>query len=150
KPATIAFPHADSPVALLAWIYEKVIAWSNNYPWTEDEILTWVSIYYFSTAGPEASSYHYYKTLHGSIITVPVVQSYIDVPLGLADFSVDIGNAPESWWGTLGVSGGFSKSYDKGGHFAVWERPQDITDGLCEMFGKGGGAEGVVDGRSGY
>jgi hypothetical protein len=44
----------------------------------------------------------------------------------------------------------FSKTYEKGGHFAAWERPQDLADGLCEMFGKGGGAEGVVSGRNGY
>lgn len=148
KPATIAAAHRD-PVALLTWIYEKLVAWSDEYAWTDDEVLTWVSLYYFSEAGPEASSYHYYEGMHGSEITVPVVQSYIDVPLGLADFPVEISNAPKAWWGTLGPVV-FSKSYDKGGHFAGWERPQDVADGLCEMFGKGGGAYGVVEGRNGY
>jgi hypothetical protein len=81
---------------------EKLISWSDKYQWSEDEVLTWVSLYYFSDAGPEASSYHYYEAIHGSIITVPVVQNYINVPLGLADFPVEISNAPKSWWGTLG------------------------------------------------
>lgn len=82
------------------------------------------------------------------MITVPVVQSYIDVPLGLADFPVEISNAPKACWGTLGpvVS---SKTYEKGGHFAGWERLKDVADGLCEMFGKGGGAY-VVAGKGGY
>ena len=44
----------------------------------------------------------------------------------------------------------FSKRYEKGGHFACWERPQDAAGGLCEMFGKGGGVHGVVAGRDGY
>jgi len=44
----------------------------------------------------------------------------------------------------------FSKSYDKGGHFGGWERPEDVASGLCEMFGKGGGAYKVVEGKSGY
>ncbi|KAL2065585.1 hypothetical protein VTL71DRAFT_3255 [Oculimacula yallundae] len=148
KPATIAFAHRD-PVALLAWIYEKLVAWSDDYPWTEEEVLTWVSLYYFSDAGPEASSYHYYEGLHGSVISVPVVQAYINVPLGIADFPVELSQAPKAWWKTLGPVV-FSKSYDKGGHFAGWERPQDVASGLCEMFGKGGGAHGVVKGRSGY
>jgi hypothetical protein len=108
-----------------------------------------VSLYLFSTAGPEASSYHYYEALHGTQITVGTVQSYIDVPLGLADFPVEISNAPKAWWGTLGPIV-WSKSYEKGGHFAAWERPGDVAEGLCEMFGKGGGAYGVVEGRSGY
>jgi hypothetical protein len=111
--------------------------------------LTWVSLYYFSRAGPEASSYHYYEALHGKDIHVGVVQSYVDVPLGLADFPVEISNAPKAWWSTLGPVI-WSKRYEKGGHFAGWERPKDLAEGLCEMFGKGGAAEGVVEWRSGY
>ena len=37
KPQTLAYALADSPVGLLAWIYEKLVAWTDNYPWTEDE-----------------------------------------------------------------------------------------------------------------
>jgi hypothetical protein len=44
----------------------------------------------------------------------------------------------------------FEKSYEKGGHFAGWDRPGDLAEGLCEMFGKGGGAYGGVKGRDGY
>ncbi|CAK3870940.1 Epoxide hydrolase 1 [Lecanosticta acicola] len=44
----------------------------------------------------------------------------------------------------------FQKLYEKGGHFAGRERPTDIADGLREMFGKGGGAYGVVKGQDGY
>jgi hypothetical protein len=62
-----------------------------------------VSLYYFSTAGPEASIYHYYEALHGKMISLPVVQGYIDVPLGIADFPVEICNAPKAWWKTLGM-----------------------------------------------
>ena len=32
----------DSPIALLAWIREKLQTWTDNYPWTDDEIITWV------------------------------------------------------------------------------------------------------------
>ena len=149
KPSTIGFSLRDSRVGLLAWIYEKLYAWSDSYPWTDYEVLTWVSIYYFSTAGPDASSYIYYEALHDNKVTVPVVQGYIDVPLGLADFPVEISNAPKAWWSTLGPIV-YSKSYGKGGHFAAWERPEDVAEALNEMFAKGDGAEGVVKGRSGY
>ena len=37
KPQTLGYSLADSPVGLLAWIYEKLIAWSGDYPWTDDE-----------------------------------------------------------------------------------------------------------------
>jgi hypothetical protein len=149
RPSTIGFAFRDSPVGLLAWIYDKLVAWSDNYPWTDDEVLTWVSIYYHSVSGPESSSYIYYEALHDPKIMVPGVQGYIDVPLGLADFPIEISNTPKAWWSTLGPIV-YSKSYDKGGHFAGWERPDALAEALNEMFGKGGGAAGVVEGRSGY
>lgn len=37
KPQTIGYSLADSPVGLLAWIYEKLVEWTDDYPWTEDE-----------------------------------------------------------------------------------------------------------------
>lgn len=37
KPQTLAFSLSDSPVGLLAWIYEKLVTWTDAYPWTDDE-----------------------------------------------------------------------------------------------------------------
>jgi hypothetical protein len=37
------------------------------------------------------------------------------------------------FWGWLCMSGLLRR-----GHFAGWERPQDVVEWLCEMFGKGG------------
>lgn len=66
KPQTLGYALADSPVAMLAWMYEKLHDWTDEYPWTEDEILTWVSIYWFSSAGPAASVRIYYEAAHSS------------------------------------------------------------------------------------
>jgi hypothetical protein len=43
KPQSLAYGLWDSPVGLLAWIREKLDTWTDNYPWTDDEIITWVS-----------------------------------------------------------------------------------------------------------
>jgi len=37
KPQTIGYALADSPVALLAWIYEKLVRWTDSYQWDDDE-----------------------------------------------------------------------------------------------------------------
>ena len=42
------------------------------------------------------------------------------------------------------------KAFDRGGHFAAWENPEGLAGHLAEMFGRGGGAEGVVKGKTGY
>ena len=87
KPQTIGYALADSPVALLAWIYEKLHDWTDEYPWTEEEILTWVSIYWFSTAGPAASVRIYYEATHTKGIDREAISQYVDgVKLGLAFF----------------------------------------------------------------
>jgi hypothetical protein len=37
QPQTIGYSLADSPVGLLGWIYEKLITWTDDYPFTDDE-----------------------------------------------------------------------------------------------------------------
>lgn len=37
QPQTLGYSLADSPVGLLAWIYEKLVNWSDDYRWTDDE-----------------------------------------------------------------------------------------------------------------
>lgn len=44
----------------------------------------------------------------------------------------------------------FESEYEDGGHFAAHERPEQLVDDLFKMFGKGGGAYGVVEGKNGY
>ena len=37
RPQTLGYSLSDSPVGLLAWIYEKLVAWTDKYPWTDEE-----------------------------------------------------------------------------------------------------------------
>ncbi|EEB98023.1 hypothetical protein MPER_02546, partial [Moniliophthora perniciosa FA553] len=50
QPQTIGYSLADSPVGLLAWIYEKMVVWTDAYPWDDDE-------------GPAASLRIYYEVV---------------------------------------------------------------------------------------
>jgi hypothetical protein len=71
RPQTIGYLLADSPTGLLAWIYDKLHEWSEDYPWTDDEICTWASMYWFSEAGPAASVRIYYENVRGDIPSKP-------------------------------------------------------------------------------
>ena len=44
----------------------------------------------------------------------------------------------------------YTNENERGGHFACWENPESIASDLRIMFGKGGGAYGVVAGASGF
>lgn len=37
QPQTLGYGLADSPVGLLAWIYEKLVRWTDDYKWDDDE-----------------------------------------------------------------------------------------------------------------
>jgi len=149
KPQTIAYSLGDSPTGLLAFIYEKLHSWTDDYPWTDDEILMWISIYYFSTAGPAAASFIYYETSNDKLWSLNKLQGYVDKPLGFTYFPKELANLPRAWLSGMGKVV-FVGDSEKGGHFAAWENPQAVAGDLKKMFGRGGPAFEVVEGKSGY
>jgi pimeloyl-ACP methyl ester carboxylesterase len=146
KPQTLGFSLADSPVGLLAWIYEKLITWTDSYPWTDDEVLTWVSIYWFSRAGPAASTRIYYELTHaGDVFIFPKTT----VPVGLSFFPKEIIQSPKALLRSKGRIV-FESEHKVGGHFAAYEQPEALVGDLRNMFGRSGPAAGVVSGCPGY
>ncbi|KAJ7081331.1 Alpha/Beta hydrolase protein [Mycena belliarum] len=150
QPQTIGYSLADSPAGLLAWIYEKLVSWADNYPWTDDEVLTWISIYWFSRAGPTASIRVYLEAENRNFNSIfSITQPTPTIPLGISHFPGDSMVFPKSWTRAMG-NVVFDGEHDSGGHFAAYERPQELAGDLRKMFGKGGPAYGVVSGKPGY
>ncbi|TLD21962.1 hypothetical protein PspLS_08260 [Pyricularia sp. CBS 133598] len=153
KPQTLGYGLTDSPVALLAWIYEKLHDWTDSYPFTDYEVCKWVSIYWFSRAGPAASVRIYYEFSHEtrSVSSTKIsTATYVKgVKLGFGLFPKDLRVLPLLWNKTLGDVV-LNKMHSSGGHFAAFERPEYLAGDLHEMFGRNGGAYGVVKGRTGY
>jgi hypothetical protein len=133
RPQTLGYSLTDSPVGLLAWIYEKLHDWTDGYPWTDDEILTWVCLHYFSRAGPAAPGDLYFVLERDSPVPgnpFAVVQGYIpDVPLGISRFARDLVLLPKAWNRTLGPVV-LQREYKRGGHFGAWECPVEIVGDL--------------------
>ncbi|TFK93141.1 alpha/beta-hydrolase [Polyporus arcularius HHB13444] len=149
KPQTIGYSLADSPVGLLSWIYEKLVSWTDEYPWTDDEVIEWISVYWLSRAGPAASTRIYHELTGGMTHDTDQGTVWTSVPLGVSYFPKEIFQLPKSWSHTLGNLV-FESDHDKGGHFAAFEQPEAIAGDLRKMFGKGGPAHGVVPGKGGY
>ncbi|KAJ5373319.1 Alpha/beta hydrolase fold-1 [Penicillium concentricum] len=175
RPQTLGYGLHDSPVGLLAWIYDKMHSWSDKYPWTDEEILTWVSVYYFSTAGPMASTRIYYEASalkRGGSAAVPEDEAqegllekaglnYIslgqvlgarapqNVYFAVAQFREEIFMWPMAWYRSIGnvVQ---ETEYDSGGHFAAWEVPELLASDIKRFLGNSGPAYGVITDRDGY
>ncbi|KAK6508031.1 hypothetical protein TWF481_006449 [Arthrobotrys musiformis] len=149
RPQTIGYSIADSPVGLLGWILDKLRDWTDNYPWTDDEILTWVSIYWFSTPGPTASLRLYYESRRAPQEQRRKGFAWASCPMGISHFPMDINVSPVVWARPMG-NFVFERVHKSGGHFAAWENPDLLVGDLKDMFKKSGPVYGVVQGRDGY
>jgi microsomal epoxide hydrolase len=119
RPSTIGHVLSSSPLALLAWIGEKFIEWSDTTP-ELDHILTNVSLYYF-TSGFPTSIYPYRNQAKSPV----AMFEYIAKPTGVSWFPYELMPAPKHvvekhcdlvWFG----------QHDKGGHFAALEQPEQL------------------------
>ncbi|VDB86821.1 unnamed protein product [Peniophora sp. CBMAI 1063] len=147
KPQTLAYSLSDSPVGLLAWIYEKLVLWSDKYAWSDDEVLKWISLYWLSRAGPGASTriyFEYFAALELYQSAPPPI-----APLGISHFPKELAPLPSSWCQSLGKVV-HESTHEHGGHFASHETPKELVGDLRGMFGRGGPAYGVVAGADGY
>src|SRR5215470_14814790 len=131
RPQTLSYGLTDSPAGQLAWIVEKFKEWtSSSHALPEDaisrdEILTNVSVYWFTgTAGSSANVY--YEAMHSGDWPVPS-----GVPTGVAVFDEDIairryaeqGNNIVHW-----------SDFEAGGHFAALETPSLLVQDIRDFF----------------
>ncbi|RDI31999.1 epoxide hydrolase family protein [Lentzea flaviverrucosa] len=123
KPWTIGFSLTDSPIGLLAWIFEKFHAWSTTVD--HDALLTAVSIYWFTGTGATSAEF-----VHESMNS-PGTWEAATAPTGFATFAADTGirslldpgHQVEHW-----------TEYDRGGHFPASEVPDLYVADVLEYF----------------
>ena len=138
KPQSLGYALNDSPAGLAAWILEKFHGWTDmpqgaggnldDY-FSKDELLTNISIYWFSESITSSMRIYYENR------AVPQIKptGYIDVPTGVALFPAEIYITPRAW---------AEAAYDirhwaqlkKGGHFAALEQTQTYLDELNTFF----------------
>ncbi|KAJ1302727.1 hypothetical protein OPQ81_003041 [Rhizoctonia solani] len=135
RPQTLAVALNDSPVGLLAWIGEKLHIWTDNYPWTPEEWITWTMLYWIN--GP-AGGLRYYKE-HAWIMQPHTPDMYEQhkrflhewspTPLAFSSFPKELVRLPLEWNG-VNQNLVYAKKHDKGGHFAAWEVPELLVDDI--------------------
>ncbi|OAX44299.1 alpha/beta-hydrolase [Rhizopogon vinicolor AM-OR11-026] len=145
QPQTLGYSLADSPVGLLAWIYEKLVLWTDNYKWSDDEVLTWVSLYWFSRAGPAASLRIYFE-MAGDCSNLGPGPT---IPMGTSYFPKGLIVVPAAWLRKLN-NVVFESHHRTGGHFPAIERPEELVQDVRKMFAKGSPAFSIVPGKTGY
>jgi pimeloyl-ACP methyl ester carboxylesterase len=131
RPLTMGYGLTDSPVAQLAWIAEKVLAWEDiaappPHPGVDrDKLLANVSLYWFTGTGGSSANF-VYEASHAFEWPEPS-----GVPQGWAVFSdggivrrvIDPERKVEHW-----------SEYPKGGHFPAMSVPAVLASDLGTFF----------------
>ncbi|KAI1500988.1 alpha/beta-hydrolase [Biscogniauxia marginata] len=143
RPRTIGVALTDSPVGLLTWIYDKLVTWTDEYPWTDQEVCEWISIYWFSRAGPAASIVIYHETFKGDWVSSAATYTQ-GTKVGFSYFPKEMFRTPSLWNTQIGDVV-FEKEHERGGHFAALEQPKALVDDPKVMFKPGGKAIGAFE-----
>jgi pimeloyl-ACP methyl ester carboxylesterase len=131
RPQTIAYSLTDSPVGQLAWIVENFKEWTDEAAELPedavdlDQLLTNVSIYWFTGTGASAARF-LYETAHSTQWGAPG-----KAPQGWALFAaqpfvramMDPQHEIEHW-----------SEFDRGGHFPAMEVPDLLVSDMREFF----------------
>ncbi|KAF8315330.1 alpha/beta-hydrolase, partial [Clavulina sp. PMI_390] len=134
RPATIGYAIAVSPVALLAYIGEKFLAWSDPTTLDMDDVLTTVTIYYLTSCFP-TSVMIYQKCKAGRArLSDPTIWGKIKSQMAFSAFPYEVAVPPAAWIAKCGPLVQF-KRHDKGGHFPALDNPDALVEDLCEFVG---------------
>jgi microsomal epoxide hydrolase len=144
RPSTIGLALSASPLALLAWIGEKFLEWSDETP-DLHVILEAVTLYWLTDTFPR-SIYTYRRAKTDECVAEEGWPDYV-VPkgktVGFSQFPKELAVFPRAWLEKCVGEGGldFWRRHDAGGHFAALERPQwmlEDVENFVELVKKNG------------
>ncbi|KAI5122858.1 hypothetical protein M0805_003151 [Coniferiporia weirii] len=134
KPFTIGLAIASSPLALLAYIGEKIYSWSDPERFDPQDVLDTVALYFLS--GSFASSVLIYNQSFKER-TELASDSKKWVPqgkLGVSAFPFEIGVSPKADIAAIGNLV-YYKEHTSGGHFPALDSPISFVEDMREFFG---------------
>ncbi|KAK3681711.1 Alpha/Beta hydrolase protein [Podospora appendiculata] len=131
RPATTALALESSPIAMLAWMGEKFIEWSDNRtPLPLDTILSFVSFYWHTKSfGRAMWSYRALTPTIGQ--GLPPIPLSLTKPFGFSSFRQEMASLPRGFAEVIfGKSLVFYKAHDFGGHFAALQSPGPFLEDI--------------------
>ena len=134
RPQTIGYALVDSPVALAAWILEKVFYWTDNdgSPWdalSMDQVIDDVMLYWLPATGASAARLYWESFADFG-------DGKVTIPAGASAFPKEILPAPREWVERTLTNLVYWNEVEKGGHFAAWEQPELFARELRACFAK--------------
>ncbi|EXJ72840.1 uncharacterized protein A1O5_03988 [Cladophialophora psammophila CBS 110553] len=144
RPATIGLTLSASPLALLSWIGEKILEWTDEDP-PLDKILEGVTLYWLTDTVPRcfyhnralANADDKPKIARISVITKRTALNlpHVEKPCGYSMFAHEIIPIPKRWAALTCNLVSFNQP-ERVGHFAAMEKPNELLTDVGEYIKK--------------
>ncbi|KUJ15802.1 alpha/beta-hydrolase [Mollisia scopiformis] len=139
KPQTLSYGLIDSPIAMAAWLRDKMECLiDDGFEWSEEDTITWAMMYLIPGHSGHAQIYKNTKgkkmEAQKETLSTPISSK---VDFGASVFPKDVMIIPR-WWAEVDVASNFVywQEHEKGGHFASWENPDVLVQDIREFTKK--------------
>lgn len=125
RPQTLGYGLADSPAGQMAWIVEKMWAWTDcdgnpENVLSKDEMLDNVMVYWLTSSATSSARIYWESFGRGS-------RPRVEIPTGFAVYPREIVPPVRAWVGELYPNVVHWAEQPRGGHFAAFEVPDDYV-----------------------
>ncbi|PWZ01176.1 alpha/beta-hydrolase [Testicularia cyperi] len=132
KPSTLGLVVSGSPLSSLAWIGEKMYAWTDRDP-SISTILSSLTLYETTQTLPRSFYPYRNRDPRGPSAIASDPSNYISQPTGFSNFPLEIIPVPKSFvQATVNLQWYSAKS--RGGHFAAMEEPRLFVEDVADCF----------------
>ena len=128
RPQTIGYALLDSPVALCAWIVEKLWTWTDHAGdlstvLTRDQVLDTITLYWLTGTGASSARLYRESIAEVSRWFTSATDDEIAVPMGATVFPREVPRPSRRWASERFTDIVHWGEPTCGGHFGAWEQP---------------------------
>jgi epoxide hydrolase len=139
KPQTIGYGLVDSPVALAAWIVEKLWTWSDHdgdlaEVLTADQVLDDITLYWLTGTGASAARFYWESIDQVSRWLGEPGIDPVATPTGCSVFAAEVPRPSRRWAARRYPDIRYWAEHPRGGHFAALEVPELVVGDLRAFF----------------
>ncbi len=133
RPQTVGYGLVDSPVALCAWLVEKLRAWSDE-QLDRDRLLDDVMVYWLPGTGASAARLYRESFAGVQARFRDANTDTVDVPTGCSIFPKELPRPSRRWAAKRYTDIRYWNEPARGGHFAAFEQPALFVDEVRAFF----------------
>ncbi len=139
RPQTIGYALVDSPVALCAWIVEKLWGWTDHdgdlgTALSRDQVLDNVMLYWLPRAGASSARLYWESMAQVNEWISGSVADTVGVPVAGTVFPRELQRPSRRWAQRRFTDIRYWSEPDRGGHFAAFEQPERFVAEVRAAF----------------